>query len=199
MSDQITDNTVNPNDVVDTDNIVETDSSDKKVEPDNTVETDSFDKKVDIDNTVDTNSIMVPNTIEKQTNDIANDNADKILIMRGICKDYKMAGETLHVLKNIDLSVKRGQFLAILGPSGSGKSTLMNIIGCLDVPTSGEYELSGRVIADEDEASLANIRNKEIGFIFQSFYLLQRQTCGTPSYICRHAGEKAQRKSRRSP
>ena len=91
--------------------------------------------------------------------------SDQILIMRGICKDYKMAGETLHVLKNIDLSVKRGQFLAILGPSGSGKSTLMNIIGCLDVPTSGEYELSGRVIADEDEASLANIRNKEIGFI----------------------------------
>ena len=109
-------------------------------------------------------------------NDIANDNADKILIMRGICKDYKMAGETLHVLKNIDLSVKRGQFLAILGPSGSGKSTLMNIIGCLDVPTSGEYELSGRVIADEDEASLANIRNKEIGFIFQSFNLIGFKT-----------------------
>lgn len=161
MSDKVTDNIVNTNDIVDTDN---------------TVETDSFDKKVDIDNTVDTNNIIVPNTIEKQTNDIAKDNADKILIMRGICKDYKMAGETLHVLKNIDLSVKRGQFLAILGPSGSGKSTLMNIIGCLDVPTSGEYELSGRVIADEDEASLANIRNKEIGFIFQSFYLLQRQT-----------------------
>ncbi|WP_296835693.1 ABC transporter ATP-binding protein [Butyrivibrio sp.] len=102
--------------------------------------------------------------------------SDKILIMRNICKDYVMAGETLHILKNVDLSVKRGQFLAILGPSGSGKSTLMNIIGCLDVPTSGEYELSGRVIADEDETSLANIRNKEIGFIFQSFYLLQRQT-----------------------
>ena len=150
MSDKVTDNIVNPNDIVDTDNIVETDSSDKKVEPDNAVETDSSDKKVEPDNTVDTNNIIVPNTIEKQTNDIAHDNADKILIMRGICKDYKMAGETLHVL--------------------------MNIIGCLDVPTSGEYELSGRVIADEDEASLANIRNKEIGFIFQSFYLLQRQT-----------------------
>ena len=107
---------------------------------------------------------------------LALDNSDKILVMRDICKDYVMGSETLHVLKNVDLSVKRGQFLAILGPSGSGKSTLMNIIGCLDVPTSGEYELSGRVIADEDETSLANIRNKEIGFVFQSFYLLQRQT-----------------------
>lgn len=121
-------------------------------------------------------SDQVTENIIYQPKNIVTDDADKILIMRGICKDYKMAGETLHVLKNIDLSVKRGQFLAILGPSGSGKSTLMNIIGCLDVPTSGEYELSGRVIADEDEASLANIRNKEIGFIFQSFYLLQRQT-----------------------
>jgi len=100
----------------------------------------------------------------------------EILKMTGICKDYKMAGETLHVLKNIDLTVESGEFLAILGPSGSGKSTLMNIIGCLDVPTSGEYILSDKKIADEDETSLANIRNKEIGFIFQSFYLLQRQT-----------------------
>ena len=99
-----------------------------------------------------------------------------ILNMTDICKDYKMAGEVLHVLKNVSLGVRKGEFLAILGPSGSGKSTLMNIIGCLDVPTSGTYELSGRIIADENETSLANIRNREIGFVFQSFYLLQRQT-----------------------
>lgn len=101
---------------------------------------------------------------------------EEILYMHDICKDYVMADSVLHVLKNITLSVKRGQFLAILGPSGSGKSTLMNIIGCLDVPTSGDYWLSGRYVADEDEVSLSHIRNKEIGFVFQSFQLLQRQT-----------------------
>ena len=101
---------------------------------------------------------------------------EEILRMTNICKDYEMGGEILHVLKNVDLTVEKGEFLAILGPSGSGKSTLMNIIGCLDVPTSGHYELSGRTIADETESALALIRNKEIGFIFQSFYLLQRQS-----------------------
>ncbi len=87
-----------------------------------------------------------------------------------------MAGEVQHVLKNIDLTVEQGEFLAVLGPSGSGKSTLMNIMGCLDVPTSGEYRLHGKVIGDENETSLAHIRSAEIGFIFQSFYLLQKQT-----------------------
>ncbi len=96
--------------------------------------------------------------------------------MKGITKDYVMGAEVSHVLKGIDLEVERGEFLAVLGPSGSGKSTLMNIIGCLDVPTSGEYELSGKTIAHQSEASLAQIRNKEIGFIFQSFQLLQRQS-----------------------
>ncbi|MBQ7429458.1 MAG: ABC transporter ATP-binding protein [Butyrivibrio sp.] len=99
-----------------------------------------------------------------------------MLRMKGIVKDYNVGGEISRVLKGIDLSVRRGEFLAILGPSGSGKSTLMNIIGCLDVPTEGEYELSGRVIANQDEATLAHIRNHEIGFIFQSFHLLQKQT-----------------------
>lgn len=87
-----------------------------------------------------------------------------------------MGEEVSHVLKGIDLTVTKGEFLAILGPSGSGKSTLMNIIGCLDTPTSGDYWLSGRHIEDQNEATLARIRNKEIGFIFQSFYLLQKQT-----------------------
>lgn len=97
-----------------------------------------------------------------------------ILEMRDICKDYEMADETVRVLKNVSLDVYEGEFLAVLGPSGSGKSTLMNIIGCLDSPTSGDYELSGKVIEDEDEVSLAHIRNREIGFIFQQFNLMTR-------------------------
>ena len=101
---------------------------------------------------------------------------NEILTMKNIVKDYVMGEETSHVLKGIDLSVNEGEFLAILGPSGSGKSTLMNIIGCLDVPTSGEYILSGRTIADMDEKTLAHIRGREIGFIFQQFNLLDSKT-----------------------
>lgn len=100
----------------------------------------------------------------------------EILSMTGIVKEYNMGGEISRVLKGIDLSVCKGEFLAVLGPSGSGKSTLMNIIGCLDVPTEGEYILSGRRIGEQDEKTLAHIRSKEIGFIFQSFHLLQKQT-----------------------
>lgn len=99
----------------------------------------------------------------------------EILSMTGIVKEYNMGGEISRVLKGIDLSVREGEFLAVLGPSGSGKSTLMNIIGCLDVPTEGEYILSGRAIGEQDEKTLAHIRSKEIGFIFQSFHLLQKQ------------------------
>lgn len=99
----------------------------------------------------------------------------EILSMTGIVKEYNMGGEISRVLKGIDLSVREGEFLAVLGPSGSGKSTLMNIIGCLDVPTEGEYMLSGRTIGEQDEKTLAHIRSKEIGFIFQSFHLLQKQ------------------------
>ena len=106
-----------------------------------------------------------------------NNNAcEKILSMKGIYKEYQMGAETSVVLKGIDLDVYKGEFLAILGPSGSGKSTLMNIIGCLDTPTKGEYYLSGKKIANQDERELARIRSREIGFIFQSFHLLQRQT-----------------------
>ena len=101
---------------------------------------------------------------------------EEILRMQGITKEYEMGEETSVVLKEIDLSVRRGEFLAVLGPSGSGKSTLMNIIGCLDVPTAGDYWLHGKLIADEDETELARIRSAEVGFIFQSFHLLQRQT-----------------------
>ena len=100
----------------------------------------------------------------------------EILSMKGIVKKYIMGDEESVVLKGIDFSVKEGEFLAILGPSGSGKSTLMNIIGCLDVPNEGEYILSDKKIAGLGEKELAHIRSKEIGFVFQSFHLLQRQT-----------------------
>ena len=99
----------------------------------------------------------------------------EILSMKGIVKQYKMGNETSVVLNGIDLSVNKGEFLAVLGPSGSGKSTLMNIIGCLDVPTSGEYYLSGNKIENMTEKELAHVRSKDVGFIFQSFQLIQRQ------------------------
>lgn len=99
-----------------------------------------------------------------------------VLSMKDICKDYYTGGEVQHVLKNVDLTVKKGEYLAILGPSGSGKSTLMNIIGCLDIPTSGEYVLEGDKIGDQSEADLSRIRGQEIGFIFQQYFLLQKQT-----------------------
>ena len=94
--------------------------------------------------------------------------------MRNIVKQYKMGEEIQTILKGIDLDIEEGEFLSVLGPSGSGKSTLMNIIGCLDTPTSGEYILHGRMIRDLDQKQLARIRSVEIGFIFQQFQLLPR-------------------------
>ena len=95
--------------------------------------------------------------------------------MTGITKSYWMGDEWSPVLRGIDLTIEKGEFLSVLGPSGSGKSTLMNIIGCLDTPTSGEYILHGRRVDDLVPDELARIRNQEIGFIFQSFQLLPRQ------------------------
>ena len=97
-----------------------------------------------------------------------------ILKLTDICKDYIQGKEPVRVLKNINLTVERGDYLAIMGPSGSGKSTLMNIIGCLDVPTSGSYELDGRNLKDMSDDDLAEIRNKHLGFVFQSFHLLPK-------------------------
>lgn len=101
--------------------------------------------------------------------------AENILTMENIVKTYKIGDEQQTVLKGIDLQVDKGEFVAILGPSGSGKSTLMNIIGCLDTATSGTYHLHGRDVSALSESELARVRSKEIGFIFQSFQLLQRQ------------------------
>ena len=97
-----------------------------------------------------------------------------ILKLTDICKDYLQGKQTVRVLKNINLTVEQGDYLAIMGPSGSGKSTLMNIIGCLDVPTSGTYELNGKDLHNSSDNALADIRNKYIGFVFQSFYLMPK-------------------------
>ena len=101
--------------------------------------------------------------------------SDTILSMRGIIKRYRMGNEDQTVLRGIDLDVRKGEFVAVLGPSGSGKSTLMNIIGCLDTPTEGQYILHCRDVSRLDEGELALVRSREIGFVFQSFQLLQRQ------------------------
>ena len=99
-----------------------------------------------------------------------------IVKLMDICKDYQQGKEPVRVLKNINLTVERGEYLAIMGPSGSGKTTLMNLIGCLDVPTSGTYELDGKDLKNLNDDALAEIRNKHIGFVFQSFHLMPKLT-----------------------
>ena len=99
-----------------------------------------------------------------------------ILKLTDICKDYQQGKEPVRVLKNISMTVEKGDYLAIMGPSGSGKTTLMNLIGLLDVPTSGTYELDGKNLKDLSDDDLAEMRNKHIGFVFQHFHLLPKMT-----------------------
>jgi len=99
-----------------------------------------------------------------------------IIKIRNIIRDFQLGQETVHVLKSIDLDIEKGEYVAIMGPSGSGKSTLMNLIGCLDTPTSGSYILNGKDVSQMSDDELAEIRNKEIGFVFQTFNLLPRTT-----------------------
>ena len=99
-----------------------------------------------------------------------------VIEIRNIIRDFKLGQEIVHVLKGIDLDIKRGEYVAIMGPSGSGKSTLMNLLGCLDTPTAGSYNLNGNDVSQMSDDDLAEIRNKEIGFVFQTFNLLPRTT-----------------------
>ena len=99
-----------------------------------------------------------------------------LIRLQKISRRYQMGAETVHALREVSLDILRGEYLAIMGPSGSGKSTLMNLIGCLDTPSSGEYELNGVRVSEMDDNQLAEIRNREIGFVFQTFNLLPRAT-----------------------
>jgi putative ABC transport system ATP-binding protein len=99
-----------------------------------------------------------------------------IIVTRGIKREYDMGGEIVRALRGIDLAIRRNEYVAIMGPSGSGKSTLMNVIGCLDTPNAGEYWLNGTQVSKMSDDELARVRNKEIGFVFQTFNLLPRAT-----------------------
>jgi putative ABC transport system ATP-binding protein len=99
-----------------------------------------------------------------------------IIEIKGITRDFPLGSETVHVLKGINLVINKGEYVALMGPSGSGKSTLMNILGCLDTPTSGSYILNGKLVSEMHDDELAGIRNKEIGFVFQTFNLMPRTT-----------------------
>jgi len=101
---------------------------------------------------------------------------DAVIETRGLEKRYQLGSETVHALRGVDVTIGRNEFIAIMGPSGSGKSTLMNLIGCLDTPSAGEYVLNGQEVSGLSDDALARIRNREIGFVFQTFNLLPRLT-----------------------
>ncbi|WP_396137427.1 ABC transporter ATP-binding protein [Flavobacterium sp.] len=102
--------------------------------------------------------------------------AESLIKITNIKRDFPLGNEIVYVLKGIDLEIKKGEYVALMGPSGSGKSTLMNILGCLDTPTSGTYILNGKHVSEMQDDELAGIRNKEIGFVFQTFNLMPRTT-----------------------
>ena len=122
-----------------------------------------------------------------------------LLEMKDICKDYPQGREVVKILKDVNLTIDEGDYLAIMGPSGSGKTTLMNIIGCLDVATRGTYHLNGEDISRASENRLADVRNSTLGFVFQSFYLLPklsaRENVALPLL---YAGVKKRERSRRA-
>src|SRR5881628_485607 len=132
-------------------------------------------------------------------------NSGLVIKTEALAKVYEMGAEQVHALRGVDVEIRKGEYVAIMGPSGSGKSTLMNLIGCLDSPSSGRYWLAGRLVSELDDDELAYIRNKEIGFVFQTFNLLPRATAlhnvelpliynGTPAEERHQKAEEALRK-----
>ncbi len=122
---------------------------------------------------------------------------EPVIIASGLTKVYKMGDVEVHALRGLSLTIDRGEVVAIVGPSGSGKSTLMNILGCLDLPTAGEYILDGERVSDLKDDQLADIRNRKVGFIFQSFNLLSRQTAlSNVELPLRYSGKTDGRKER---
>ena len=118
-----------------------------------------------------------------------------VIDIENITKDYVMGEEIVRALRGVSLQIHRNEYIAIMGPSGSGKSTLMNMLGCLDTPTSGRYEFNGKNVAEMDDDELAAIRNREIGFVFQTFNLLPRSTvlaqCRAAADLRRHRSRNA--------
>jgi putative ABC transport system ATP-binding protein len=114
------------------------------------------------------------NTAERMARLPAGIPRDAVIVTRNLQRDYDMGGEIVHALRGVDVVMRRNEFVAVMGPSGSGKSTLMNMIGCLDTPTGGEYWLNGHRVSELNDDELARIRNREIGFVFQTFNLLPR-------------------------
>src|SRR3989442_2727484 len=115
-----------------------------------------------------------PTSAESYRDDLVS--AGTVIKTEELTKVYEMGAEQVHALSGIDLEIRKGEYVAIMGPSGCGKSTLMNLIGCLDSPSSGKYWLAGRLVSELDDDELAYIRNKEIGFVFQTFNLFPRAT-----------------------
>ena len=120
---------------------------------------------------------------------------DAVIVTRNLQREYDMGGEVVRALRGVDLTIRKNEFVAVMGPSGSGKSTLMNLSGCLDSPTAGEYWLNGHRVSELEDDELARIRNKEIGFVFQTFNLLpprhQPPQCRASAGLCRYGRQGA--------
>jgi putative ABC transport system ATP-binding protein len=119
---------------------------------------------------------MINEKVVARPTDVTVASAGAMISMREIWKTYQMGSEAVHALHGVSFEVQKGEYVAIIGPSGSGKSTLMNLIGCLDTPSQGEYFINGKLVSDMEDDELARIRNKEVGFVFQTFNLLARAT-----------------------